>query len=136
MSIADSEGIVIDAVLSPNDGLASGAIAALGDETAKETFITGMDCEVAACQRILAGTQSMTVFGDSRDMGKQAVEAAVKFAKGETVDTKGNTAEGVDADGNTIDVPALLVTCEYVDANNMNIVWESGYHTEAEIKGN
>lgn len=135
MAIAADQGIEIDAILSPNDGLASGAIAALGDDQARKTFITGMDCEVAACQRILDGTQSMTVFGDSRDMGKQAVEAAVKLAKGESVDTKGNTAEGVDADGNAIDVPALLVTCEFVDKNNMNIVWESGYHTEEEIKG-
>ncbi len=135
MSIAAAQGIEIDAVLSPNDGLASGAIAALGDEQAKKTFITGMDCEVAACQRILAGTQSMTVFGDSRDMGRKAVDAAVELVKNGKYDTKGNTMVGADADGNPIDVPAVLVTCEYVDKNNMNIVWESGYHTEEEIKG-
>ena len=133
MAIAANEGIEIDAVLSPNDGLASGAIAALGDEQAKKTFITGMDCEVAACQRILAGTQSMTVFGDSRDMGRSAVNAALTLVKDGKI-TPDGTMEGVDENGKTIDVPAVLVTCEYVDANNMNIVWESGYHTEEEIK--
>lgn len=134
MSIAASQGLTIDAVLSPNDGLASGAIAALGDDLAKETFITGMDCEVAACQRILAGTQSMTVFGDSREMGNVAVDVAVELAKNGSYKTD-KTMEGIDADGNAVDVPAVLVTCEFVDKNNMNIVWESGYHTEAEIKG-
>ena len=134
MSIADAKGIVIDAVLSPNDGLASGAIAALGDDLAKETFITGMDAEVAALQRILAGTQSMTVFGDSREMGKVAVDVAVEIVKNGTYATE-QTAEGTDADGNVIDVPAVLVPCEYVDKDNVNIVYESGYHTEEEIFG-
>jgi len=134
MAIAADQGIEIDAVLSPNDGLASGAIAALGDEQAKKTFITGMDCEVAACQRILAGTQSMTVFGDSRDMGRQAIDAAKELVENGKI-TPDGTMEGTDASGKAIDVPAKLVTCEYVDANNMNIVWESGYHTEKEIKG-
>lgn len=134
MSIADAKGITIDAVLSPNDGLASGAIAALGDDLAKQTFITGMDCEVAACQRILAGTQSMTVFGDSREMGKVAVDIAAEFVKNGAYATD-KTMEGSDADGNPVDVPAVLVTCEFIDANNMNVVYESGYHTEAEILG-
>ncbi|MCQ2437395.1 MAG: substrate-binding domain-containing protein, partial [Clostridia bacterium] len=134
MSIADAQGLVIDAVLSPNDGLASGAIAALGDDIAMETIITGMDCEVAACQRVLAGTQSMTVFGDSREMGRVAIDVAVELATTGTCTTQG-TMEGSDADGNPIDVPAVLVTCEFVDANNMNIVTDSGYHTEAEIYG-
>ena len=134
MSIANSEGITIDAVLSPNDGLASGAIAALGDETAKQTIITGMDCEVAACQRILAGTQSMTVFGDSREMGKVAVDVAAEFVKNGSYKTD-KTMEGSDADGNAIDVPAVLVECEFIDANNMNLVIDSGYHTEQEIYG-
>ena len=47
----------------------------------------------------------------------------------------GLTVEGIDENGKSIDVPAVLVTCEYIDANNMNKVWESGYHTEDEIKG-
>lgn len=134
MSIANSQGITIDAVLSPNDGLASGAIAALGDDLAKQTIITGMDCEVAACQRILAGTQSMTVFGDSREMGRVAVDVAAALVKDGSYKTD-KTMEGTDADGNTIDVPAVLVTCEFVDANNMNIVIDSGYHTQEEIYG-
>ena len=73
MSIADAEGISIDAVLAPNDGTAGGVIAALGDDLAKETIITGMDAEVAAVQRILAGTQSMTSWGDTREMGMTAL---------------------------------------------------------------
>lgn len=134
MSIAASSGITIDAILSPNDGLASGAIAALGDDLAKETIITGMDCEVAACQRIIAGTQSMTVFGDSREMGKRAVDAAIELVETGTFKTE-KTMKSSNADGSPIDVPAYLITCEFVDKENMNIVTDSGYHTEQEIFG-
>ena len=134
MSIAASEGITIDAILAPNDGTAGGAIAALGDDLAKETIITGMDAEAAACQRILAGTQSMTSWGDTRAMGLKAVDLAVQLYETGSCDTN-STEKGTDADGNEIDVPSYLLDVVYIDENNIDILIEEGYHSEEDIYG-
>ena len=134
MSIAASEGITIDAILAPNDGTAGGAIAALGDDLAKETIITGMDAEAAACQRIIAGTQSMTSWGDTRQMGRTAVDIAIELYETGTYPTT-DTQEGTDADGNTIEVPSVLLDVTFIDKDNVDLLIEEGYHTEEDIYG-
>lgn len=134
MSIAASEGITIDAILAPNDGTAGGSIAALGDDLAKETIITGMDAEAAACQRIVAGTQSMTSWGDTRQMGRTAVDIAVELYETGTYPTT-DTQEGTDADGNTIEVPSVLLDVTFIDKDNVDLLIEEGYHTEEDIYG-
>ncbi|HHU53883.1 MAG TPA: sugar ABC transporter substrate-binding protein [Clostridiaceae bacterium] len=133
MSIADAEGISIDAVLAPNDGTAGGVIAALGDDLAKETIITGMDAEVAAVQRILAGTQSMTSWGDTREMGMTAVDVAATLIAEGAYATE-TTEKGTDADGNEIDVPSVRLPAVFIDENNANILIEEGYHSEEDYK--
>ena len=134
MSIAASEGITIDAILAPNDGTAGGAIAALGDEMAKETIITGMDADAAGCQRIVAGTQSMTSWGDTRQMGKTAVDVAIELLEKGTYPTS-EKEESVDADGNKIEVPAVLLDVTFIDKDNIDILIDEGYHTKEDIYG-
>lgn len=134
MSIAASEDITIDAILAPNDGTAGGAIAALGDDIAKETIITGMDAEAAACQRILAGTQSMTSWGDTREMGKRAVDIAIELFEEGSCPTEAKEAS-VDASGNEIEVPAVLLDVTFIDKNNIDLLIEEGYHTKEAIYG-
>ncbi|MCI8374944.1 MAG: sugar ABC transporter substrate-binding protein [Lachnospiraceae bacterium] len=132
MSIAASENITIDAILAPNDGTANGAIAALGDDLAKETIITGMDAEAAACQRILAGTQSMTSWGDTRKMGRTAVDLAIEFFETGSCTTT-STEKGTDADGNEIDVPAYLLDVTFIDKDNVDLLIDEGYHSKEDI---
>lgn len=135
MSIADAQGIKIDAILAPNDGTASGAIAALGDDIAKETIITGMDAEAAAAQRIIAGTQSMTSWGDTREMGKASVDVAYELFKNGKYATT-TTEKGTDADGNEIDVPSVLLDVVFIDKDNVDLLIDEGYHTHEAIYGN
>lgn len=134
MSIAASEGITIDAILAPNDGTAGGSIAALGDDLASETIITGMDAEAAACQRILAGTQSMTSWGDTRKMGRTAVEIAMDLYEDGKYDAPA-VEKGTDADGNEIDVPAYLLDVTFIDKDNVDLLIEEGYHAKEDIYG-
>ncbi len=134
MSIAASEGITIDAILAPNDGTAGGAIAALGDETARETIITGMDAEAAACQRILAGTQSMTSWGDTRQMGKTAVDVAIELFKNGSYPTEDKEVS-VDAAGNEIEIPAVLLDVTFINKDNIDLLIEEGYHAKEDIYG-
>lgn len=115
------------AVLCANDGIAGGAIQALESAgLAGSTVVGGQDSEVAAAQRIVAGTQSMTLYKDSYELAMAAVEAAGKLAKGENVEVTGDY-EGI---------PMLTVAPTTVDADNLdNILIGSGYMAEEEVYG-
>ena len=74
-----------DAVYVANDGMAGGIIAALEEAGIDPTTvpITGQDAELAAIQRLLDGTQSMTVYKALADEAAKAAELAVILARGE-----------------------------------------------------
>ena len=56
-------GANFDAILASNDGTAGGAIQALSEEgLAGKILVTGQDAELSACQRIVNGTQAMTIY--------------------------------------------------------------------------
>ena len=100
----------------------------------KETIITGMDADAAGCQRIVAGTQSMTSWGDTRQMGKTAVDVAIELLEKGTYPTS-EKEESVDADGNKIEVPAVLLDVTFIDKDNIDILIDEGYHTKEDIYG-
>lgn len=117
-------------ILAPNDGTAGGAIVALEAQgLAGQVVVTGQDSEAAAAKRILAGTQSMTVFKDTRDLGKAAIDAAIQFARGESVDTNGAVDNGV------FDVPSLLLVPYVVTADNVEeLLVGSGYLSAEDLQ--
>lgn len=119
----------IDAVIAPNDGTAGGAIQALAAQgLAGKTIVTGQDSEPDAIKRIIAGTQSMTVFFDVRDMSRAAVVAAIKM-----LDGKDPGADTVDNNGFK-DVPTIGFSASGVTVNNYReLVIDSGYMSEEDI---
>lgn len=119
----------IQGVLAPNDGTAGGCIQALAAQgLAGKVPITGQDAELAAAKRIIEGTQGMTVFKDTRELGKAAIAAAIKMAAG--------TDPGVNnkVNNNKMDVPSVLLTPVAVDKDNIKAVLiDSGYLKEADV---
>jgi len=78
----------IAAVVASNDGTAGGAIQALEDhKLAGKVLVSGQDADLAAIIRILDGTQTMTVYKPLGSQATLAAEAAVAWAKGDTVNT-------------------------------------------------
>jgi len=75
----------VDAVVASNDGTAGGAIAALAGRGIKGVPVSGQDADHAALNRIALGTQTVTVWKDSRALGKEAAAAAVQLAAGQKV---------------------------------------------------
>ena len=71
----------VDAVVASNDGTAGGAIAALAAQ-GMVVPVSGQDADKAALNRIAAGTQTVSVWKDSRDLGKNAAEIALALAGG------------------------------------------------------
>jgi inositol transport system substrate-binding protein len=85
-----SSGIEFDAVISNNDEMAIGAIQALkaaGKDLSK-IVIGGVDATQDALAAMQAGDLDVTVFQDAAGQGKGSLDAALKLAKGEKVDTK------------------------------------------------
>ena len=68
----------VDAVLSENDGMAGGVVAALEAQgLAGKVPVSGQDGDQAALNRVALGTQTVDVWKDARELGKAAGEAAV-----------------------------------------------------------
>jgi D-xylose transport system substrate-binding protein len=120
----------IDAVLAPNDGTAGGCIQALAAQgLSGKVPITGQDAELAAAIRIVQGTQSMTIFKDTRELGKKAVSMAVDLANGKAIDTQGKTVNN-----GKKDVPSVLLTPFIVTKDNLDkVLISSGYLTKEKV---
>jgi D-xylose transport system substrate-binding protein len=72
----------VDAVVASNDGTAGGAIAALAAQgLAGSVPVSGQDGDHAALNRIALGTQTVSVWKDARDLGKNAAQIAVELAR-------------------------------------------------------
>ena len=72
----------VDAVVASNDGTAGGVVAALTAQGMEGIPVSGQDGDHAALNRVALGTQTVSVWKDSRDLGKAAGEIAVALAKG------------------------------------------------------
>lgn len=104
----------VNAVIAANDGTAGGVIQALAEQKLAGFIpVSGQDAELAACQRIVEGNQSMTVYKPIRLIATKAAEVAVAMAKGEKVDTNLTVFNG------KINVPFLALEPIVVDNDNM-----------------
>ncbi|VBB06902.1 Hypothetical protein LUCI_2142 [Lucifera butyrica] len=119
----------IQGVLAPNDNTAGGVIQALAAQgLAGKVPITGQDSDLAAAQRIVQGTQGMTIFKDTRELGKAAIDAAVKMAKGEKPDANNKVNNG------KMDVPSILLPPVAVDKSNIDkVLIDSGYLKKEDV---
>lgn len=116
--IKHPEGIT--AILTPNDGMASGAIAALKHNNLDgKVVVTGQDADVNAAKRIMAGSQAMTVFKDISKEAEAALNAALLLAQGEDILhlTEGRTVNNLRQE-----IPAILLTPVLLDRSNLNEV--------------
>lgn len=118
-----------DGILASNDGTAGGAIQALTEEgLAGKVLVTGQDAEVAACQRIVTGTQAMTIYKPLTSLATQAAELAVKLAQRRPVIARAEINNG------KVEVPSVLLDVVPVTKENMmETVVKDGFHKEAEI---
>jgi D-xylose transport system substrate-binding protein len=121
----------IQAIVASNDGTAGGAISALPAQLVGKVIVTGQDAELIACQRIVEGRQSMTVYKPIKPLAESAVDSAIKFARGEKIDTADTINNG------KINVPSILQTPMAVDKANMaSTVVKDGYHKMEDVYKN
>jgi D-xylose transport system substrate-binding protein len=124
---------VPDAILSSYDGMSTGAIKAI-DENSISLFpvITGQNAELEACRNILKGKQSMTVYKPIKTEAEQAAILAMKCAKNESIEKTGKTSFN-----GLIEVPSILIEPISVNENNMkSTVIADGFLKESEVYKN
>ena len=127
-----SDGTQLDAVLASNDSTALGVANALASSyTGNYPVLTGQDCDVASVKNMIAGTQSMSVFKDTRTLASKVVEMVDALMQGTEPpinDTETyNNGTGV--------IPSYL--CEPVAAtvdDIQSLLIDSGYYTEDQLK--
>jgi D-xylose transport system substrate-binding protein len=119
-----------DVVLSANDGMAGGVIKALEEvQPGYPVITTGLDADINACRRIMAGQQSMTVYKSFKQQGEMAAELAYKIIKGDRI-----TEAKAFTDNGSIEVPSILLTPTGVDQSNIrNTIIADGFYTEQQL---
>ncbi len=120
------------AVVASNDGTAGGAIQALNAQKLNgKVFVSGQDADLAALQRIVAGSQTMTVYKPVSKLAARAAEAAVALAKKEKLETNGKVNNG------KIDVPSILLEPISVDKSNLDeTVIKDGFQKREDVYKN
>jgi D-xylose transport system substrate-binding protein len=106
----------IDAVLCSNDGMAGGVCQALAAQNLTgKVLVTGQDGDLAACQRIVKGIQSMTIYKSLKNEAEQAAILATTLANNGAVTTKFTPV-----DNGKVKVPSVLLLPQQVDKNNID----------------
>ncbi|GAA0315630.1 sugar ABC transporter substrate-binding protein [Kineococcus aurantiacus] len=123
-ALASLNGRRLLGVYTAYDGLAAGALQALTKAGYPNVPITGQDAETAALQRILAGTQTMTVFKDLPSQARTTATLVADVLDGKDPETTGTTDNGGGA------VPTVLLQPEAVGKEEIRSkVLAQGYTT-------
>ncbi len=120
----------VDAVLAENDGMAGGAVAAL---TAQGLVIPigGQDGDMAAINRVARGTQTASVWKDSRALGKAAGEIAAQLAAGTALDAIAGATKFSDGEKH-VEMNAILLTPTAITKDTLNLAIDGGHISKAE----
>jgi D-xylose transport system substrate-binding protein len=114
----------VQAFVVSNDGMAGGVISALEKKgLAGKIIVTGQDAALDALQRVAEGKQTMTVYKAIIPLANTAVEAAIKLANKEKVESKPFMNDTLKKE-----IPAILLEVTSVDKSNlMDTVIKDGY---------
>lgn len=120
----------VKGIMCGNDDIASQVVRVLSEHRMAGTVqVVGQDGDLAACQRIVEGTQTMTAFKSVEVLAKVAAEYAVKMAKNEELDRiNSSISDGVR------EIPFCMLKPIAVTKKNMDeIIIDGGFHSEEDV---
>jgi D-xylose transport system substrate-binding protein len=122
-----------DAVITSYDGLALGAIQALKKYNLQGVAaVSGQDAELAACQNIVKGYQTVTIYKPFKTQAEMAAQFAMKLVNGEKIDNIATTINN-----GRKEVPSILIEPIAVDASNIReTIIKDGFFKEEEVFNN
>lgn len=116
----------VDAVLSENDGMASGVVAALEAQGMAGIPVGGQDGDLAAINRVALGTQTVSVWKNATDLGTVAAQAAVALADGvamDAIDGVGKFSGGK----NGVEMNSILLAPTPITKDNIQVAIDAGH---------
>jgi D-xylose transport system substrate-binding protein len=118
----------IQAVLSENDNMATGVTAALGGNADGKVKIGGQDGDSFALNRVALGTQVVSVWKNSIELGQAAGKAALELCKNPDISkvtgaTASKTTGGLDA-------YSLLLNPVPITKDNLQVVLDANWITK------
>jgi D-xylose transport system substrate-binding protein len=123
----------VDAVVAENDGMAGGVVAALTAQgLAGSVPVSGQDGDHAAINRIALGSQTVSIWKDSRDLGKLAGESAVALAQGKKMGDLPNV-KPFSGGAKHVKVNGVLLTPLAVTKDNLDVIVGKGWITKDEV---
>ncbi len=135
-----NEGLAITddivGVMCGNDDLASQAVKALAENRlAGQVAVVAQDAELAACQRIVEGTQEMTVYKPVEKEAKAAAMLAVALGRDEDITSDACEVQVTEtiSDG-TYDIPYYSIEPVAVTIDNMDeVIIGDGFHSREDV---
>lgn len=123
------QGEQIDAIIGANDRLAEAAIRALAEAgQAGTVFVAGHDADISACQRIVEGTQHVTIYKPIKKLAEAAATLAVNLAKGQNPNEDETINNGIE------DIPYIKLDVMTVTKETMlETVVKDGFHDKEDI---
>lgn len=115
----------IDAVVASNDGTAGGVVAALTAQGMEGIPVSGQDGDHAALNRVAQGTQTVSVWKDARDLGRNAGEIAVALASGTAMEDITGTVKFTTPGGNEMN--ATFLAPVPITRDNLSLVVDAGW---------
>ncbi len=127
--LTDNDNMV-DAVVASNDGTAGGAIAALAAQGLDGVVpVSGQDADTAALNRVALGTQTVTVWKDSRELGKAGGELALALCAGETPEGLSTFSSGPKG----IAMESILLAPTPITQDNLQVIVDAGWISTDEL---
>jgi D-xylose transport system substrate-binding protein len=124
----------IDGVVSANDTMAGGIIARLAaNGLAGKVPVTGQDASVEGLQRILAGTQCMTVYKNTNLEADLASKLAIDIIKGDKAGADSLANKTVKDTTTNQDVKSALATPEAIFKDNVKKVIDDGFQKASDV---
>lgn len=120
----------VKGIMCGNDEIAGKIVQVLAEkQLLGKVIIVGQDGDLAACQRIVEGSQQMTVFKNIDLLAQTASECAVKLAKEHR-----NTITSHTIDNGGYQVPYLELSVESVTKDNIDeVIIENGFHLREDV---
>ncbi|MDR0402301.1 MAG: substrate-binding domain-containing protein [Treponema sp.] len=122
-----------DAIACGNDAIANAAIQLLSERRlAGQVAIVGQDAELISCQRVVEGTQLMTVYKPIGTLAVRAAQVAAAIGKKENKpppDTLMDNQSGAM-------IPTYLEKTTAVYKDNIDIVIRDGFHSREDVYRN
>ncbi len=122
----------VDAVISENDGMAGGVIAALAAQGLAGTVpVSGQDGDHAALNRVARGTQTVSVWKDARELGKAAGNIASMLANGKKMSDVPKTVQWSGGEKG-VTMNAMFLKPIPITKDNLNVVIDAGWISKKE----